>query len=218
MHRSTNELKIMITNILVRYTNELLYLNRSTKNKKYTITNTEQLKPTTAQHQTIDLEERLRRQNRRCNLQKDRCRKMTVKIELCPIGVVEIAGEHEAKIRIFPEFCAGLKGMEDFSHFIVLYWIHLRDNTEDRRTLLVFPRRHAVNVQKGVFSCRSPSRPNPIGLCIVKLTKVENNVLTVEGLDALEASPVIDIKPYVPKADAVPDAHVPEWTWNGPTT
>jgi tRNA-Thr(GGU) m(6)t(6)A37 methyltransferase TsaA len=143
---------------------------------------------------------------------------MNLKGELCFIGVVEKAGEQEAKIRIFPEFCAGLKGIENFSHLIILYWIHLRDNEEERRTLLVFPKRHAVNVETGVFACRSPSRPNPIGLCVVRLLKIEECNLTVKDLDALEGSPIIDIKPYIPRADSIPNAQVPEWTWHGPKT
>jgi tRNA-Thr(GGU) m(6)t(6)A37 methyltransferase TsaA len=143
---------------------------------------------------------------------------MKGKIELWSIGIVEKSGEQEARVNVFPEFSAGLKDIEEFSHLIILYWIHLRDNAEDRRTLLVFPRRHAVNVEKGVFACRSPSRPNPIGLCIVKLVRVEKNILTMEGLDALEGSPIIDIKPYIPKADSIPNANVPDWTWNGPST
>ncbi|MDI6905483.1 MAG: tRNA (N6-threonylcarbamoyladenosine(37)-N6)-methyltransferase TrmO [Candidatus Bathyarchaeia archaeon] len=143
---------------------------------------------------------------------------MSVKRELCFIGVVENAGEQEAKIRIFPEFCAGLKGIEDFSHIIILYWAHLRDSEEERCTLLVFPRRHAVNVETGVFACRNPSRPNPIGLCVVELLKIEGCTLTVKGLDAFEGSPIIDIKPYIPRADSIPNARVPEWTWRGPPT
>ena len=143
---------------------------------------------------------------------------MIEKIELCPIGVVEKAGEQDAKIRVFSEFCVGLRDVEDFSHLIILYWMHLRDSAEERRTLLVFPRRHVVNVEKGVFACRSPSRPNPVGLCIVKLMSAEGCVLIVEGLDALEGSPIIDIKPYIPRADSAPDAHVPDWTRNGPPT
>jgi tRNA-Thr(GGU) m(6)t(6)A37 methyltransferase TsaA len=134
------------------------------------------------------------------------------------IGFVEKAGEQEATLNIFPEFCAGLKGIKDFSHLIILYWAHLRDNEEERRTLLVFPRRHALNVETGVFSCRSPSRPNPIGLCVVELLKVEECVLVVKDLDALEGSPIIDIKPYIPRADSVPNARVPEWTDQGPKT
>ncbi|MEM1566456.1 MAG: tRNA (N6-threonylcarbamoyladenosine(37)-N6)-methyltransferase TrmO [Candidatus Bathyarchaeia archaeon] len=127
------------------------------------------------------------------------------------VGFVERAGEDEAVIRIFPEFCEALKGIEDYSHIIVLYWIHLRDDEENRRTLLVYPRRHAVNVLTGVFACRSPSRPNPIGLCVVKLVRKQGCMLVVKGLDAIENSPIVDIKPYVPKLDSIPDARVPEW-------
>jgi tRNA-Thr(GGU) m(6)t(6)A37 methyltransferase TsaA len=130
------------------------------------------------------------------------------------IGVVEESGEERAKIRVFPEFCGGLKGIEGFSHLIILYWIHLRDNEAERRTLLVFPRRHRANVKTGVFACRSPSRPNPIGLCVVELVEVENCVLTVKGLDAFEGSPIVDIKPYIPSVDAFPEAHVPNWALN----
>ena len=138
--------------------------------------------------------------------------------ELHFIGIVEKAGEQEARVRVFPEFCNGLKGIEDFSHLIILYWIHLRDNEEERRTLLVFPKRHAVKVKTGVFASRSPSRPNPIGLCVVELLKVEKCVLTVKDLDAFEGSPIIDIKPYIPRADSIPNARVPEWTCHGSKT
>ncbi len=101
---------------------------------------------------------------------------------------------------------------------IVLYWMHARDSERDRQTLLVFPRKHATNVETGVFACRSPSRPNPIGLCTVKLVKKEGCILTVHGLDASEASPIIDIKPYISHADSVPKAHTPKWANQEPTT
>jgi tRNA-Thr(GGU) m(6)t(6)A37 methyltransferase TsaA len=141
-----------------------------------------------------------------------------VKEKLRFIGIVEETGEQEAKLRIFSEFSDGLKGIEDFSHILVLYWIHQRDNKTDRSTLLVLPRRHAVEVKKGVFACRSPSRPNPIGMCVVELTSINGCILTVKGLDAFKGSPVIDIKPYIPRADCFPDARVPEWTRSGPPT
>ena len=142
--------------------------------------------------------------------------KMSMKGELHFVGIVEKAGEQEARVRVFPEFCAGVRGIRDFSHLIILYWIHLRDREEERRTLLVFPRRHMVNVEMGLFATRSPSRPNPIGLCVVELLKVEDCVLTVKDLDALEGSPIVDIKPYIPRADSIPNARVPEWTSHGP--
>lgn len=127
------------------------------------------------------------------------------------IGVVEDVREDETEIRVFPEFCDGLRGIEDFSHLIVLYWLHLCDSEEKRQTLLVFPRRHTVNVLTGVFACRSPVRPNPIGLCVVKLLRKEGCTLTVRGLDALEKSPIIDIKPYIPKVDSIRGARIPKW-------
>jgi len=142
---------------------------------------------------------------------------MNEKSKLKSIGVVESSGELSS-VKIFPEFCAGLQGLDNFSHLIILYWLHLRDNEKERSILRVVPRRHTKNVKVGVFACRSPSRPNPIGLCVVKLVKVENCVLTVKGLDAFEGSPIIDIKPYIPRADAISNAYAPEWTSHGPPT
>ena len=143
---------------------------------------------------------------------------MSINAAIHFLGIVEKAEDQEARIRIYPEFCAGLKGIENFSHIIVLYWFHLRDEDGERRTLLITPRRHAGAPQVGVFASRSPTRPNPIGLCVVELTKVENCALFVKGLDADEGSPVIDVKPYIPRADSVPDAKVPGWTSCGPPT
>ncbi|MHC1635001.1 MAG: tRNA (N6-threonylcarbamoyladenosine(37)-N6)-methyltransferase TrmO [Candidatus Methanospirareceae archaeon] len=133
------------------------------------------------------------------------------------IGVVESAGE-VSKVRIFDEFCRGLKALEDFSHIIILYWFHKREGEKDRQTLLVIPKRHKGAPEVGVFASRSPSRPNPIGLCVVELEKIEGCVLIVKGLDAIEGSPIVDIKPYTPRADAVTDAKVPEWILHGPKT
>lgn len=131
------------------------------------------------------------------------------------IGVVEEAGEL-SKVKIFPEFCEGLEHLESFSHIIVLYWLHLRDKENERGTLRVVPRRHPGAPLVGVFASGSPSRPNPVGFCVTELMRIEDCVLIVKGLDAFEGSPIIDIKPYLPRADAVPNARVPEWTLRGP--
>ena len=137
--------------------------------------------------------------------------------EVTFIGVVESAGE-VSRVRIFPQFCVGLQRLDKFSHIIVLYWLHLRDNAKKRSTLQVVPRRHPGAPQVGVFASRSPSRPTPIGMCIVELTKIEDCTLFVIGLDAVEGSPIIDLKPYIPRADSIPEARVPEWTSRGPAT
>jgi tRNA-Thr(GGU) m(6)t(6)A37 methyltransferase TsaA len=138
-------------------------------------------------------------------------------LSVTPIGVVEHADE-TARIRIFPEFCDGLYKLNEFSHVIILYWFHERDNKKDRSVLRVVPKRHLAKQEVGVFASRSPSRPNPVGLCVVRLVKVEGCIAVVEGLDAFEGSPVIDVKPYLPRADFVSDVKVPEWTSHGQPT
>jgi tRNA-Thr(GGU) m(6)t(6)A37 methyltransferase TsaA len=143
---------------------------------------------------------------------------MNMKGKLRFIGIVQESEEQEGRIQIFPEYCSGLKGIEAFSHLIVLYWLHLRDSEKERSVLLVIPRRHAVNIETGVFACRSPSRPNPIALCVVELVRVEGCILTVQGLDALKGSQIVDIKPYIPRADSIPHARAPDWTHHGPPT
>ncbi|HUV01998.1 MAG TPA: tRNA (N6-threonylcarbamoyladenosine(37)-N6)-methyltransferase TrmO [Desulfobacteria bacterium] len=135
------------------------------------------------------------------------------------IGVVEHAEEKGvARIRIFDEFRDGLEGLDTYSHVIVLYWFHLRDTEEERNVLKVVPRRHPGAPEVGVFTSRSPSRPNPIGLCVTELVRLEGNMLSVKGLDAFDGTPILDIKPYNPRADSVPDAVVPPWALRGPKT
>ncbi len=131
------------------------------------------------------------------------------------IGVVE-SSDTPSKIRIFPEYCKGLHELNGFSHSIILYWLHLRDTENERKTLQVIPRGRVGAPKVGVFASRSPSRPNPIGLCVVKLLKIDGCTLIVEGLDAFKGSPIIDIKPYIPEIDSVVEAKTPKWlTRNG---
>lgn len=133
------------------------------------------------------------------------------------LGTVTKSGEM-SRIEIFPEYCEGMHGLGEFSHLTILYWFHLRDNDIDRATLRVTPRRHPGAPEVGVFASRSPSRPNPVGFCVVELVDVDGCVLLVRGLDALEGSPIIDVKPYLPRADSFPEAQVPEWALAGPPT
>lgn len=103
-----------------------------------------------------------------------------------------------------------------FSHLIVLWWIHERDTDEDRSTLIGYPPRNKGDEASGAFSCRSPSRPNPLGHTIVKLIAVdlENSRLKIDHIDADDGSPIIDIKPYLPSSDRVDDAQVAPWFEN----
>ncbi len=131
--------------------------------------------------------------------------------------VAEVEGD-VSTILVREEYCPGLLGIEGYSHIIVLYWMHLRDDEGSRGTLRVRPPRHEGAPLTGVFACRSPSRPNPIGLSVVKLEALEGCRLRVSGLDALEGSPIVDIKPYSPRGDSFPDARTPEWALKGPPT
>jgi len=131
-------------------------------------------------------------------------------ITLKPVGVVKRQGE-AVRIEVFPEFASALKGIAGFSHLWVIYWFHDNDRPESRATLQVHPRRDPANPLTGVFACRAPERPNPLGLTACRLIKVEGTELEVEGLDARDGSPVLDIKPYIPPGDALPEAVTPEW-------
>ncbi len=131
------------------------------------------------------------------------------------VGIVTESGE-TSQIKIFSEYCEGVYKLEDFSHIMIFYWFHLRDNDVERATLRVTPKRHLGAPEVGVFASRSPSRPNPIGFCVAELMKVDGCKIIVRELDALEGSPIIDIKPYIPKTDAFPEARTPEWTLTGP--
>ncbi|MDH7595163.1 MAG: tRNA (N6-threonylcarbamoyladenosine(37)-N6)-methyltransferase TrmO [Candidatus Bathyarchaeia archaeon] len=145
---------------------------------------------------------------------------MGEEFKVVPIGVVEVVDDAKGLswVRILPEFCDGLFRLDEFSHVIVFYWFHLRDDVKERRVLRVVPKRHGAKSEVGVFASRSPSRPNPIGFCVVELVRVDGCVLVVRGLDAFVGSPVIDVKPYLPRGDFVSSARAPAWVNQGPST
>ena len=119
----------------------------------------------------------------------------------CPKNVRE--GAAEATVELDPRYAAGLAGIERCSHLILLYWLD-----ESRRDLVVQSPRHA-DQPRGVFSLRSPVRPNPIGLAVVELLAVTGMTLRVRNLDCRDRTPLIDIKPYFASIDSVPDARRP---------
>ncbi len=117
-----------------------------------------------------------------------------------PIGYVE----HEegfSRVVVFPEYGEGLDGIERFSHIILLCWMH----KAERDVLKVHPRPRP-ELFLGVFATRSPSRPNPIGLYTVKLLSRIGLELRIQPIDAYAGTPVLDIKPYIPGLDSIPEA------------
>ena len=131
-------------------------------------------------------------------------------IHIDPIGIVKRQGDR-AIIDLRPELAPALEGLAGFSHVWVFYWFHENDRPEERAILQVHPRRDPNNPLTGVFATRAPVRPNLIGFTCCRVVSVKKNILAVEGLDAREGSPVLDLKPYIPESDALPEALVPGW-------
>ena len=105
-----------------------------------------------------------------------------------------------SKIEISKEYEGGLKDIEGFTHLHVFYWLHKSKGF----SLLVTTPWDATS--HGLFTTRSPHRPNPIGHAVVELVEQKDNILSVRGLDAIEGTPVMDIKPYIKKLDVKTDA------------
>jgi len=139
------------------------------------------------------------------------------KIVLKPVGFVRtesIGDEVKDKSRtsqvvLHSELAEALDGIGDFSHLFVLFWLH-NISEGQRKTLKVRPRGRRDLPLLGIFATRTMLRPNPVGLTLVELVKVEGNVLTVRGLDAFDGTPVLDIKPF-DSWDNAETAKVPEW-------
>ncbi len=125
-------------------------------------------------------------------------------LELKPIGIIHspyknrgappyqgYKSEEISQIEVFQEFEEGLKDIEGFSHIIVIYWFH---KSQGYHLLVKTPWDDDLH---GLFATRSPHRPCPLGLTVVELVAREKNILKVKGLDAMDSTPLLDIKPYI---------------------
>ena len=137
-------------------------------------------------------------------------------IKLKPIGFAEnkikksrfgnFKGEI-SEIILDKKFIGALKGINDYSHLIIVYWM-------DKMKDYVISHRPQGNPEApivGIFACRCAQRPNPVGITTVKLLKASQNKLTVKGLDVLDKTPIIDIKPYWPQYDKADNWKIPAW-------
>lgn len=122
----------------------------------------------------------------------------------CPrsVRVARERTDEAARLEIDAAFRPALAGLERTSHVIVLYWMH-----EARRDLLTQVPRH-LGEPRGTFALRTPVRPNPIALAVARLRRVDvaGGLVEIDMLDCLDGTPVIDLKPYIPTIDAVPEA------------
>ncbi|MHC1580284.1 MAG: tRNA (N6-threonylcarbamoyladenosine(37)-N6)-methyltransferase TrmO [Methanopyraceae archaeon] len=131
-------------------------------------------------------------------------------MRLRPVGEVSRVGGDRAVLMIYEKYRECLEGLEDFSHVWVIWWGH----ESDRSVTRVRPLHGEAPVIVGVFASRSPDRPNPVLLTLCRLVDLdaERGRVEVEGIDAREGSPVIDLKPYIPDCDG-PEGEVrlPGW-------
>jgi tRNA-Thr(GGU) m(6)t(6)A37 methyltransferase TsaA len=108
----------------------------------------------------------------------------------------------QGAVEIYDDYVEGLADLDGFSHIILLYHFH------QSRGYQVKVKPFLDNRKRGLFSTRSPRRPNPIGLSVVRLVRVEGSTLTIEDVDMLDQTPLLDIKPYVPEFDERPDVRL----------
>ena len=131
-------------------------------------------------------------------------------MELRPIGMVKspikgrVAGADQQRMTgtrveliIFPQYREGLEGLENETHLILVTWMH----QAERDLLKVHPRADHTRPKRGVFSTRSPDRPNPLALYVVRILGFNQHGVTVEGIDAIDGTPLVDIKPFRPELD-----------------
>jgi len=126
----------------------------------------------------------------------------------CPIQPA-YASEAEGRVEVFDEFAPGLKDIETFSHLYLLYLFDRAGAIELVRPTFLDDEVH------GIYASRHPCRPNGIGLSVVRLLSREGRILVVSGIDVLDGTPLLDIKPYIPRFDCVADASD---GWVGATT
>ncbi len=122
-----------------------------------------------------------------------------------PVGGADV----KAEVEIFDEFVAGLLDLEGFSHIILIYHCHLAQPYRLRITPFL------DDAERGLFATRAPARPNPIGLSIVRLIRIEYQILSVKDIDIVDNTPLLDIKPYVPEFDV---RHTERIGWLGQKT
>ncbi len=144
---------------------------------------------------------------------------MMKKILVKPIGKVRNAFRKKknegwesavSEIIIDPQFEEALEGVEDYSHLLIIFWLN-RLKKNERRVKKIHPKSRQDLPLVGIFATRTQFRPNPIGLTLVQFIRRKKNILRVRGLDAMDGTPVIDIKPISPLHEFLQDFRVPEW-------
>jgi tRNA-Thr(GGU) m(6)t(6)A37 methyltransferase TsaA len=137
-------------------------------------------------------------------------------MELKQIGRIE-GFKYPFKVKINEEYKSAMVGLEGFSHCIVIWWADKCDNPKDRK-ILDCEKPYKKGPEKlGIFSTRSPARPNPIASTVVKILSIsKNGTIKIPYIDAYNGTPVLDIKPYHPSSDKICKYNLPDWCKHWP--
>lgn len=131
----------------------------------------------------------------------------------CPVTEMSQGGwaTIESEIHLDPQLAGGLQGLAGFSHILVVFFLDRAQGFDPAKQLLRKPRGREDMQAVGVFAQRTKYRPNPIGITAVELRGIEGSIVKVRGLDALDGTPVLDIKPYMPPFDRMENVKTPPW-------
>jgi len=127
-----------------------------------------------------------------------------------PIGTVERRGG-KTYLELHEKYAPGLRGLDGFSHVVVLYWFDRNDTPEKRSILQVHPRGNPKNPLTGVFATRAPVRPNLIALSVCRIVEVGKSRVRVDRIDAFDHTPIVDLKPFIPADNPTQDVRTPRW-------
>jgi len=127
-----------------------------------------------------------------------------------PVGTVEKKAGTTC-LKIADEYAKALKGLEGFSHVVVLYWFDKNDTPEKRSILQTRLERFRNRPLAGVFASRAPVRPNLIALSVCRILSVEGTTVRVAGIDAFDGTPILDLKPHIPMVDSPTNVKLPDW-------
>ena len=135
---------------------------------------------------------------------------MTSTFHVVPIGTIHKT-DVKTWIDIAPPYLPAMDGLEGFSHINVFFWFHENDNPDGRRVLKVHPRKNNANPLTGVFATHSPLRPNLIGMTLCRILAVTPPTIIIDTIDAIDGTPVLDIKCYIPSSRTFENLRLPDW-------
>ncbi len=135
---------------------------------------------------------------------------MPLTFQVTPVGTIHKT-ETKTWIEIEAPYLPAMDGLAEFSHINVFFWFHENDTVEGRQVLKVNPRKDTANPLTGIFATHSPLRPNLIGMTLCRVESVDPPLIIIDEIDAVDGTPVLDIKCYIPSSRSFENLRLPGW-------